>query len=75
MAKQESQQKRSSIDLNSADVDQLDQIEGLGRNRAQKLVDFRNQHGPFKTWDDVKKIPGYSEQIVSLIKQSGATCK
>ncbi len=75
MAKQESQQKKSSIDLNSADVDQLDQIEGLGRNRAQKLVDFRNQHGPFKTWDDVKKIPGYSEQIVSLIKQSGATCK
>ncbi len=57
------------VDLNSAGEQELEQVGGLGRERARRLVQSR----PFRSWEDLKKIDGFSDKLVDDLKRSGAT--
>jgi competence protein ComEA len=46
------------VDLNSATVEQLDTLPGVGPVTAQKIVDYRQAHGPFTSVDELDAIPG-----------------
>jgi len=61
------------IDLNSTNEMELMKIEGLSKERAQAIINYRDQHGRFQSWDDLKNIPGFSDTLVSVLKRSGAT--
>jgi len=59
------------VDLNSATVEQLDALPGVGPVTAQKIVDYRTEHGPFTSVDDLDAIPGIGpariEQLRGLV--------
>ena len=46
------------ISLNSATVEQLDELPGVGPVTAQKIVDYRAQNGAFRSVDDLDAVPG-----------------
>lgn len=47
-----------TLDVNTASVQELTQLPGVGPGLAQRIVDFRAQNGPFQTVDDLQNVPG-----------------
>jgi len=56
------------VDLNSATAEQLDALPGIGPVTAQKIVDYRQQHGPFTSVDDLDAIPGIGAAKIANLK-------
>lgn len=46
------------VSLSSATAEQLDTLPGIGPVTAQKIVDYRTQHGPFRSVEGLDAIPG-----------------
>lgn len=59
------------VSLSSATVDELDELPGVGPITAQKIVDYRTEHGPFASVDDLDAVPGIGptriEQLRDLV--------
>jgi competence protein ComEA len=57
--------------LSSATAEQLDQLPGVGPITAQKILDYRAEHGPFRSVDDLDAVPGIGptriEQLRDLV--------
>jgi competence protein ComEA len=53
------------VDLNSADTTALDALPGIGPVLAQRIVDHRAQHGPFRTVDDLLDVPGIGPAVLA----------
>jgi competence ComEA-like helix-hairpin-helix protein len=58
--------------LNTATVVQLDKLPGVGPKTAQRIVEYRIAHGPFKTWEDLKKVKGLTKTTYLKIRQAYA---
>ncbi|MFQ3576727.1 MAG: Tex family protein [Cytophagales bacterium] len=50
------------VELNTASKQLLTYVSGLGPVLAQNIIDFRNQHGAFKSRNDLKKVPRLGEK-------------
>jgi competence protein ComEA len=56
------------IDLNRASAEDLDAIPGIGPALAQRIVAYRQKHGPFKKIEDLEeKVLGFGAKKVALI--------
>src|SRR5579884_2167004 len=58
------------IDLNTADAEQLTHIEGIDDERARSILEFREEHGRFRSWEDVRSVPGIGEVLVERVQQT-----
>jgi DNA uptake protein ComE-like DNA-binding protein len=58
-----------NVDLNTASEDELKRVGGLGDERAHRIVEKR----PFRSWDDIKSVEGFSDKLVDDLKNAGAT--
>jgi len=47
------------VDVNTASVQLLTYVSGLGRRLAENIVAYRNENGPFKLREDLKKVPRF----------------
>jgi competence protein ComEA len=46
------------LNLNTATVEQFDQLPGVGPVLAQRIIDYRAQHGAFRSVDQLQEVPG-----------------
>jgi len=52
------------ININTADVVTLQQLEGIGEKKAQAIVDYRKQHGLFKELNELSKVNGIGKKTL-----------
>jgi competence protein ComEA len=58
------------ISLGSATVEQLDQIEGIGPVTAQKIIEFRDQHGGLSSIDQLDEVDGIGPSTMETLRSS-----
>ena len=46
------------VNINKAAVDELAALKHIGSSYAQRIVDYRNEHGPFAKPEDIMKVQG-----------------
>ena len=56
------------VHLNSATAADLDSLPGVGPVTAQKIIDYRQQHGPFTALDDLDAIPGIGPARIEQLR-------
>lgn len=63
------------VDVNTASPALLGYVSGLNKLTARRIVEYRQQHGPFKTREELKKVPGIGEttfiQAAGFLKITG----
>jgi len=56
------------IDINTATVDELIGLPGIGEITAQRIVRFREENGPFQRVEDLMKVKGIGEKSLEKIR-------
>jgi competence protein ComEA len=62
------EQYPQKIDINRAEPWLLEALPGIGEVLAQRIVDYRNENGPFRRIEDLLKVSGIGEATFEQIK-------
>ena len=53
------------VSINSATAEELSKaLKGVGLKKAQAIVSYREEYGPFKSIEDLKQVPGMGGKLV-----------
>ncbi len=53
------------VNINTADASMLaSELKGVGEKRAQAIVEYRKQHGPFKSVEDLMSVKGVGPSLL-----------
>lgn len=58
-----------SIDVNSAGLQELTDIPGIGPATAGQIVGYRTAYGPYQSLDDLDNVPGISVKKIKMLSQ------
>lgn len=50
------------ININTADAETLTLIKGIGESLAKRIIDYRTEHGPFETIEEIVNVSGIGEK-------------
>lgn len=64
-----SDKKNSLVNINSADAEALMTLPGIGKSRAEAIIDYRNTNGFFTCIEDIMCVSGIKESAFSKIRE------
>ncbi|MFS0561781.1 ComEA family DNA-binding protein [Terribacillus sp. 179-K 1B1 HS] len=56
------------ININQADAEELTELNGVGEAKAQAIIAFREENGPFTSIDQLTEVPGIGEKSLENMK-------
>jgi competence protein ComEA len=57
------------LSLATATAEELDELPGVGPVTAQTIIDYRSEHGPFRSVDDLDAVPGIGPTRVEQLRE------
>lgn len=58
----------NKININTADINKLTELDGIGESKAKTIIEYRTTNGLFKNIEDIKNISGIGESLYNKIK-------
>ena len=58
------------VSLGSATLEQLDGVDGIGPTLAQRIVEYRAQHGGFSSLGDLGEVEGIGEKRLATLRKA-----
>jgi competence protein ComEA len=55
------------VNLNTATLEQLDALDGIGPGIAQRILDYREQHGGFRRVEELAEVPGIGPKRLAAL--------
>ena len=56
------------VNINTATIEQLKTLNGIGDSKAKSIIEYREQSGGFKSKEDIKNVTGIGEKMFERIK-------
>jgi len=56
------------VNVNTATVADLASVKGIGEVKAQAIVEYRAQNGPFRSVDDLVQVKGIGEKLLTKLR-------
>lgn len=56
------------VNINTAGADVLSQLDGIGEKTAEKIIEYREEHGPFNAIEELTLVNGIGEKKLEAIK-------
>jgi competence protein ComEA len=60
----------AKININTASVEELDKLPGIGPSIAKAIIDYRATNGPFQQIEDINEVKGIGDALFAKIKDS-----
>ena len=58
------------VNINTADIEKLSTLSGIGKSTAEKIVKYREENGYFNSIEDIMNVSGIGESKFNSIKES-----
>ena len=59
----------TKVSINNSTKEQLMTLQGIGESKANDIIKYREENGPFNSIEDIKKVPGIGENLFAQIKE------
>ena len=63
----------TKISINTSTKEQLMTLQGIGEAKANDIIKYREENGPYETIEDLKKVPGIGDNLFAQIKEDITT--
>ncbi|HCW54508.1 MAG TPA: competence protein ComEA [Clostridium sp.] len=63
-------QVNAKVNINSATIEELKTLKGIGDSKANSIIEYREKSGAFKSIEDIKNVDGIGEKVFEKIKDS-----
>jgi competence protein ComEA len=60
----------AKIHLSTATAEQLDEVDGIGPTLAERIVEYRNEHGGFRSLDELAEVEGIGEKRLATLRDA-----